>query len=106
MKKFFLFCLSLLIIYTMAYDLKIGTLEPLQAKTKMAPKNSQEKIFYQRVKVKAGDTVLSVVEQLHQKSAPRSMAKLIRDFRLLNNIHPEDIQIGHVYKFPIYPDKK
>jgi hypothetical protein len=103
MKKFLAGCFFLLILYVVAYDLKIGTLpqtEPVTASVKLPSHKKQEK--YQLYKVKPGDTLISVVEKLND-SSDYTIVSMIKDFKTLNpKSNPENIQIGKLYKFPLY----
>lgn len=67
----------------------------------------EEELFYQEVKVAAGQTVLSIVEQIQGGPLPVSISQLITDFQILNpKTEPEMIQIGKVYKFPVYTENE
>ncbi|MGO4887187.1 hypothetical protein ACJ2A9_05490 [Anaerobacillus sp. MEB173] len=107
MKRALLFFLFLLLSYSTYYDLTIGTL-PTKATTAMAVKLVEEEInskeeSYKEVKIKPGDTVLSIVEHIHDGPIKASINQIIYDFQLLNpDTNPEEISIGKTYKFPIY----
>jgi hypothetical protein len=59
--------------------------------------------IYIEVEVKAGDTVLTIAEKITNKPIPVSITQLIEDFQALNEgTTPEKIQIGKIYKFPVY----
>ncbi|AJI24069.1 hypothetical protein H8R29_23930 [Priestia megaterium] len=109
MKKLCALAAFAFIGYICHYDIKYGTIptatEAVQvskaqpAETKAASSSST----YTKIKIKPGDTVLSIIEELTKKSIPVSMNQMITDFKKLNNgTAPEDIQIGKTYKFPIY----
>lgn len=110
MKKLGFLMVTIFLIYIIQYDIRYGTLIPVKAvpvSTQTAESSSPGKAKttapYIKVKVKAGDTVLSIVEQLTHRSIPVSMDKVIADFKALNKgISPENIQIGKEYKFPVY----
>jgi hypothetical protein len=109
MKKFLTGCFILLILYVVAYDLKIGTLpqsQPANAKVidkKMKLQQNKEK--YQLYEVKPGDTLISVTEKVNSKGN-YTIAGMLKDFKELNpGTKPEDIQIGKTYKFPVYKKK-
>lgn len=93
------------------YDLKYGTLEatayktPNQVAAKPTEKTSKDKIDikFVEVKVKAGQTVLSVVEGLHKGNTSVSITQIVKDFEALNEkTNAQTIQIGKTYRFPIY----
>ncbi|TYR82394.1 hypothetical protein FZC66_02005 [Priestia megaterium] len=109
MKKLCTLAAVAFIGYICHYDIKYGTI-PVSTETVQATANvaetTQEKPksdHFVKVKVKAGDTVLSIIEQTADDSISVSMKKMITDFSQLNNgMSPEDIQIGKTYKFPVY----
>ncbi|WNB93516.1 LysM domain-containing protein [Bacillus sp. NEB1478] len=110
MKKFLTGCFILLILYAVAYDLKIGTLpqnQPVNAKVIdnkiKITQNKEEK--YQMYEVKPGDTLISVVEKVNI-NGKYTIAGMLKDFKALNpRTDPEHIQIGKTYKFPLYKNK-
>lgn len=135
MRKLLFTLLVLFITYVIYYDLSAGVLsEPtsivlLQKKESKQSENTtttkaikeekteqeqqksvntgkEEELYYQEVKVAAGQTVLSIVEQIQGGPLPVSISQLITDFQVLNpKTEPEMIQIGKVYKFPVYTEK-
>ncbi|MDM5199729.1 hypothetical protein QUF79_17085 [Fictibacillus enclensis] len=104
MKKFIYICLTLVIVYTIAYDLKVGTLQPYNQKAApVAAISIQNSTPYQKVKISSGDTVLSVIERLNPSSLSKPIPDLTKDFQRLNHgIRPESIQVGKSYNFPVY----
>ncbi|HWO98001.1 MAG TPA: hypothetical protein VNM45_16995 [Bacillus sp. (in: firmicutes)] len=112
MKKLGFFIIMIFLIYIVQYDIRHGTLAPIKAvpaSSQTPDISSQGKgkstIPYISVKVKAGDTVLSIIEQLANGSVPVSIDKVITDFKSLNKgISPQNIQLGKTYKFPIYKE--
>jgi hypothetical protein len=59
--------------------------------------------FYE-VKIKQGDTVLSITERYHG-SLPTSIDQLIEDFEALNtDVKAEAILLGDTYRFPDYKE--
>lgn len=60
---------------------------------------------YINAQIFAGDTVISIAEKIHQGPIPVPIDQLIDDFQSLNEISPNEIQIGQHYKFPFYHDK-
>jgi hypothetical protein len=56
------------------------------------------------VKIKQGDTVLSITERYHG-SLPTSIDQLIEDFEVLNtDVKAEAILLGETYRFPDYKE--
>jgi len=108
MKKVSVTIISVLILYIVYYDLTTGTLplmkENFQSQTVVAiaeSKNTDTKPFYE-VKIKPGDTVLSIIEK-NNPTEKMSITQIIQDFKKLNpKINPNKIQIGQIYKFPLY----
>jgi hypothetical protein len=107
MKRFMFVCLFLLVLYTMYYDLRVGTLPYMSEATPASVQSEaqeEESAHVKKVKIAAGQTVLSVVEHLNQ-SVEVSIEKIVADFKRLNpGVNPNDIQTGKVYAFPIYSE--
>ncbi|MEC0664699.1 LysM domain-containing protein [Priestia flexa] len=94
--------------YICHYDIKYGT---IPSSTEAAPvianaekeKPTQTTTHFIEVRVKAGDTVLSIIEKALKGSIPVSINQLSKDFTSLNNgLSPHEIQVGKTYKFPTY----
>ncbi|EIT85185.1 hypothetical protein A374_10595 [Fictibacillus macauensis ZFHKF-1] len=103
MKKLFLFGLGFLLLYIIAYDLKIGTLPSYNFSA--SPSSSPVKMDkpYKQIKTGEGDTVLSIIEKLNPSATSLPITKVIKDFQKLNgNLRPENIRAGKIYNFPIY----
>ncbi|SEA97089.1 hypothetical protein SAMN05421743_111135 [Thalassobacillus cyri] len=116
MKKLGLFILMILLLVSLYKDLTIGTTinrsesdhkvntienpPPPQGDILEPPLRYNQKV---PVKVKAGDTVLSIMEQLHNGEYYHSMNTMIEDFQQLNpGIDPSSLTIEKVYYFPLY----
>jgi hypothetical protein len=110
MKKLGFLIVFIFLFYIVQYDIRHGTLVPgqstpvsTQAVPSPSPDKSQPALPYINMKVKAGDTVLSIVEQSIKGPLPVPLDSVITDFKALNEgTRPEDIQIGKKYKFPLY----
>lgn len=108
MKKLFVLSFTLLMIYAIYYDLKVGTLphtiiEEKEVIAEVNPLDDGASFSYFEQKVTPGDTVLSIIEDKMDKSIPISISEVIQDFKKLNSgVKPEEIQIGEKYKFPDY----
>lgn len=58
---------------------------------------------YIEKKISQGETVLSIIEQLHKKQIPVSIEQITTDFERLNPKEKADsIKVGKTYKFPLY----
>jgi hypothetical protein len=117
MIRLFIAAFILITIYSIYYDLSAGTI-PEQAtpataavvpqttspetEEETSPELSSENMYIE-VEVKAGDTVLTIAERIANKPIPVSITQLVEDFAHMNEgITPEKIQIGKIYKFPVY----
>ncbi|MET3699252.1 hypothetical protein SAMN05877753_102109 [Bacillus oleivorans] len=96
----------LLFLLSLYYDLKVGTL-PLKATAQMetAEVNAANTgdIAYVEHIVSRGETVLSIVER-YTGTLPVEIDTVVQDFISLNQMAPEQIQAGKIYKIPIYRD--
>ncbi|QDP40623.1 LysM peptidoglycan-binding domain-containing protein [Radiobacillus deserti] len=67
--------------------------------------NSSKTIKAVEKKVKPGDTVLSIVEELNNIGEGISIQQIQEDFKILNpGVDPNNIQIEATYLFPIYKE--
>jgi hypothetical protein len=102
MKRFLTGCSIILILYVVAYDLKIGTLpqtQPVNAEIQTVEKDN---IKYKTYEAGPGDTLISVVEELNTQGG-FTITAMIKDFKSLNpGVNPENIQLGKTYRFPLY----
>lgn len=58
---------------------------------------------YVEKKIRQGETVLSIIEQLHKEQIPVSIEQITTDFERLNPKEKADsIKVGKTYKFPLY----
>ncbi|MEL3972833.1 hypothetical protein AAEO50_11115 [Rossellomorea oryzaecorticis] len=122
MKRMIIFLGIIILLYSVYYDLNKGTLNLLtkrhtevltaqpQAVTQEAidsvslPEASESSRSYVEVKIKPGDTVLSLVENSIEGTLPVSIEQVVSDFEELNDVEPGKIQIGKTYKIPHYTD--
>ncbi|MCT8139713.1 hypothetical protein H1D32_19560 [Anaerobacillus sp. CMMVII] len=109
MKKIVIPILLLISIYSIYYDLNIGTLPTKQVATAHAQEieptqNSVTgEIPAESIVVEPGYTVLSIVEELHNEPVNASIQQIIVDFETLNpGTTANKIQIGKAYLFPVY----
>ncbi|HET7657407.1 MAG TPA: hypothetical protein VFK37_03880 [Bacillales bacterium] len=115
MKGFIGFCLAILVIYSIYYDLQYGTIPNTtkaatvnaQLKKDKTPSQPEHKeIPHQKVQVQPGATVLSIVEHINKQSSV-SIQKVVHDFEFLNpGVDANKIKIGQTYLFPVYDKKK
>ena len=105
MKRLFTIFICLLTIYVIYYDLNHGTLnvkEEPSIEVQAASPDSDNTGYFEH-EVKAGETVLTIMEKETSKTLPVSIDTLIEDFKQLNKgVSPEDIQVGKSYTFPDY----
>ncbi|QQZ11471.1 hypothetical protein I5776_08135 [Heyndrickxia vini] len=105
LKKFLAFVAVIIIIYSVYIDINFGTIPAVSQVTVKSEKNVtiEKPAPYVNKKVIPGDTVLSIVEKINKSPLSIPIKQVIIDFKKFNhNITPEEIQIGQVYKFPIY----
>jgi Tfp pilus assembly PilM family ATPase len=95
--KKLLFLLTICFIFYIVYhDLTKGTLP-------VATSRPKENVPYKIVEVKAGDTILSIVEEEMNRSLPVPIDRLTKDFQSLNpGVKAESLQIGKKYRIPVY----
>ncbi|WP_203361738.1 hypothetical protein [Bacillus sp. REN10] len=106
MKNFLFLVILLLVVAGVWHDLTRGSLPQKETavihETDSAPA-SHTSIASQTVKVKRGDTVLSILEEIHHGQLPVDISQAVNDFNRLNKgMTPEEVQIGQSYQFPVY----
>jgi hypothetical protein len=108
MKRISLLIIGLFLCYIIYYDFQIGTLPAFSmtngVETPTSPVNNEKSttIPYFEVKIKQGDTVISVIERYHG-TLPTSIEQIVEDFEILNaNVKAESILLGKTYRFPDY----
>ncbi|KKI88596.1 hypothetical protein WQ54_30860 [Bacillus sp. SA1-12] len=109
MKRLFVFLLMTFLCYIVYYDFQVGTL-PALSMAQLPPVSEKEQkikeepasIPYFEVKIKQGDTVLTIIEK-HHNGLPASIEEIIKDFEVLNSdVKAEEILPGETYRFPNY----
>ncbi|MGX1192877.1 hypothetical protein [Metabacillus sp. SLBN-84] len=104
MKRLMVFLLTLFLLYIMYYDISTGTIAfspPATDNEPAAAVQSSPSPFTVK-EIKQGETVLTIVEQLHS-GLPVSIEQVRKDFEKLNpNAKADAIQVGKAYKFPLY----
>lgn len=106
MKNFIFFIILLMVLAGAWNDLTRGSL-PKKDQSVIHEKEhspvTNTSIPSQTVKMKSGDTVLSILEEIHDGKLPVDIAQAVNDFSRLNEgIAPEKVQIGQSYQFPVY----
>ncbi|GLY09971.1 hypothetical protein [Bacillus badius] len=110
MKNFLIFIACILVAAGLWNDLTNGSLphieEPQQQKVK-AERKELPALPYKEMKVEQGDTVLSILADLHRGKLPADIETAIIDFQELNQgISPDSIRTGEQYKFPLYEGRR
>ncbi|MFN7251229.1 MAG: hypothetical protein ACK4M9_10625 [Anaerobacillus sp.] len=106
MKKLIIPILLLISVYSVYYDLSMGTLPTKTIAAAQINDSNPEPtvtISYELITVEAGYTVLSIVEELHNEPVNASIQQIIVDFETLNpGTKANNIQIGKAYLIPTY----
>ncbi|SDC32400.1 hypothetical protein [Shouchella lonarensis] len=98
MKKLTFAIVSLLIVLGVRHDLSNGSVQ-IQEKDSLPTVTAP----YQEVIIQPGQTILSVVERLHDQPVSVPIEKIVDDFHQLNGMkQTETLQIGQTYRFPLY----
>ncbi|QDI89804.1 hypothetical protein EPH95_00280 [Salicibibacter halophilus] len=105
MKKWFWILAIATIIFAIYYDVTRGTLpvvDPSPETTNETMEITQTHFDHTvDVEIEAGQTLLTIVEQLHDEGMPMDMAAIKNDFQYLNDGQPpEQLHEGNVYTFP------
>ncbi|MYL33453.1 hypothetical protein GLW08_09135 [Pontibacillus yanchengensis] len=67
------------------------------------PLQSNKRFETIQYKVKAGETVLSIIERLNKQGNPVTIQQMLKDFEDLNpNTNPHQIETNEPYYFPVY----
>ncbi|WP_170007683.1 hypothetical protein [Bacillus fonticola] len=110
MKRLGAIVLVVVILYTVYYDLSVGSLSLPSLPSPAGAEETSEQVGavevsgqpYEEIKVERGETVLTIVEDAHQ-SIPVPIERIVRDFEELNEgLKAEEIQAGETYRFPLY----
>ena len=119
MKRLFGFLVLIFVLYIIYYDTNIGTLPTVSGhetqevvkadhtaeavETDSVTSNQEKTTPFQELEVSAGDTVLSLVEEISSDIPSLSISDIIVDFEKLNpGEKANSLHIGKRYKFPIY----
>jgi hypothetical protein len=103
MMKLFGALIIILISYIIFFDLKHGTLPAAIEKAEIVRNPTTVSLSFFEERVRAGDTVLTIIENRLKSQIPVSINEIVDDFVVLNaGTTPEKIQIGKTYRFPDY----
>ncbi|WP_349407837.1 hypothetical protein [Pseudalkalibacillus sp. SCS-8] len=107
MKKFSIVLLFFLLLYSVYFDLKFGTLPSTKAEAlpvQAAYSEEETQQAYKEIIVQPGETMLTILERLHNGNLPVSIEVAVADFERLNEgISAHNIKAAHTYRFPHYP---
>ncbi|MGY4690317.1 hypothetical protein [Salibacterium sp. K-3] len=102
MKKTLFLFLFILLSISVYYDLTEGILDDT-GDGGTAPSEVLDDARSVEVTVESGQTVLSIIEKLHEGPVPVTIDKITSDFQRLNDgTDPGNIQVDKPYRFPIY----
>lgn len=104
LKKSCIFLLFTLLLLSIYKDLTIDKQPNLQTNEK----NQLADFHVIKRQIETGETVLSVIEEIHAGEMPQSLdiKQMITDFKMINpNTNPYELKVGHFYLFPIYEHK-
>ncbi|RQW20012.1 hypothetical protein EH196_07655 [Bacillus sp. C1-1] len=107
MKRLLYIAIGIIVILGIQNDLTGSTLSAQLPTDEKASMNSEQEnpppLPFQEVIIESGQTVLSIVEHLHDGQVNHSIEDILADFSLLNDgTNPNSIQIGKTYRFPLY----
>ncbi|WLD92089.1 hypothetical protein [Alkalihalobacillus sp. AL-G] len=104
MKKLVIAIMFILLFYSIYFDLKVGTLptaSTIQAPVVEAKKEPKQP--YKDITVSSGETVLTILERIHEGKLPVPIQTAVKDFEKLNvDTSAQAIQANRTYRFPIY----
>ncbi|MCQ6273665.1 hypothetical protein JMM81_01575 [Bacillus sp. V3B] len=108
MKRLVGVLVTIIVLYSIYYDLNQGTLPVVTTEqTTVAKSNSENGQPYFEKKVGVGDTVLSILEDHLNQSVLVPISDVVSDFQELNKgTPPQEIQPGNTYKFPDYQNEQ
>ncbi|WP_106497131.1 hypothetical protein [Lentibacillus sp. Marseille-P4043] len=104
-KKSGIYLFIILIIVSIYTDLTSGSLLPPNNNSipaKQTEPTNTRKFKVKKVKVRSGDTVLSIVEEINDLLPALDINQIFDDFQLINHTNPHKLIIGDYYYFPIY----
>lgn len=103
LKKSFLFSLAILLCASIYHDLTSGLISTEIEKDVQTPTSNSTSYNTVKVKLKPGDTILSIVEKYNDTTLTIDVDQIITDFQKLNNdAEPYKLKTNHYYYFPVY----
>lgn len=104
MKRFLLYVFVILLFISVSKDLTENKQDSVEYKEIVAPHHTNTDFTIMHIKIKPGDTVLSIVEEINDHNIQKLDAKqIIADFQSINpNADPYHIQPHLFYYFPKY----
>lgn len=111
MKRFSIFLVTILVLYSVYHDLMQGTIPistslPDTSTPTVSDSTEESEPSYFEKKVERGDTVLSIIETSLDGPIPVSIDTVVQDFSQLNDgLRPEHIKYGEHYRFPNYSEE-
>ncbi|RSL34511.1 hypothetical protein D7Z54_05000 [Salibacterium salarium] len=101
MRKMLFLLLFILVCTSIYYDITEGTLPTSSPPSATSDSLDDQTII--KVTIEPGQTVLSIVEKLHDGPIPVSIERVTKDFQQLNNdMEPNQIEVDKSYNFPVY----
>lgn len=107
LQKWIIFVVTILIIISIYHDLVNGTAvnSTTVSQQTSTEENTTKKFHVVKVKVHAGDTVLSIAEEVNGSLETLDMKQIFDDFRLINHTDPHNIKTEEYYYFPLYSNR-
>jgi hypothetical protein len=105
MKKTIINVFIILFLVSIYKDLTLGTeiTKNINKEEKPVERLDQQAFEVIKVKIKTGDTVLTVMEKINPSLSDLNIEQVIEDFSMLNpNIDPNSLQSNRFYFFPKY----
>lgn len=106
-KRLLFYFIIILLIISLYKDLTDGSFSfnhnKLGQIQQIYPNEQETKLTVVAVRVQAGDTLLSITEQINQQTLELDIDQMINDFKTLNpTIDPFHLEPNSVYYFRIY----
>lgn len=107
MKQLATLIIIIILLLAVRHDLKYGLLtSPDEQIVETVHMNENSYVYFKQT-VNPGDTLISIIETKLAGSVPVPISQAIDDFKLLNKgLSPEEMQVGEMYKFPLYENKQ
>lgn len=103
MKKLLILPIIAIIVYSVYFDITIGTLPTNSSSMPtIQEKKTDSEIPFRMISIQPGDTLLSIMER-EEGQLSKPIENILKDFQELNNgTSPHELKIGESYKFPTY----